>query len=41
MSDDRRRLDDRERLDWLRLWRSENVGPRAFADFEAATSQVS
>ena len=32
MSDDRRRLDDRERLDWLRLWRSENVGPRAFAE---------
>lgn len=32
MSEATRRLDDGERLDWLRLWRSENVGPRAFAD---------
>ena len=32
MSDAPRRLGDGERLDWLRLWRSENVGPRAFAD---------
>ena len=32
MSDDSRRLTDEERLDWLRLWRSEHIGPRAFAD---------
>ena len=32
-----RPLSDGERLDWLRLWRSENVGPRTFADLLRAT----
>ena len=31
LTPDRRELDDAERLDWLRLIRSENVGPRTFA----------
>ena len=30
--DDQTRLDDEERLDWLRLIRSDNVGPRTFHD---------
>ncbi len=32
MTDAPRTLADRERLDWLRLWRSEHIGPRTFAD---------
>lgn len=32
MNAESRRLTDEERLDWLRLWRSEHIGPRAFAD---------
>jgi DNA processing protein len=30
--DDQTRLDDDDRLDWLRLIRSDNVGPRTFHD---------
>lgn len=32
MADESRELTDGERLEWLRLWRSERVGPRTFAD---------
>lgn len=32
MNAESRRLTDEERLDWLRLWRSEHIGPRAFSD---------
>jgi DNA processing protein len=30
MAGDHHRLTDAQRLDWLRLWRSDNVGPRTF-----------
>jgi DNA processing protein len=37
----RRPLTAGERLDWLRLWRSENVGPRTFRDLLRATGSAS
>jgi DNA processing protein len=36
----RRPLTADERLDWLRLWRSENVGPRTFRDLVRATGSA-
>ncbi len=38
---DARELSAAERLDWLRLYRSENVGPRTFLDLLRATGSAS
>ncbi len=40
MDDAPRELSDEERLDWLRLWRSENIGPRAFSDLLQLTGSA-